>query len=70
MALLNTKLYVKSDDGAATPCNLYSTQTEVGGDYVTVIANNIKAYAKLGGGHLTLLIPKAGLRKAQILMRF
>lgn len=49
MALLNAKLYVKADDGAATPCNLYSTQTEVGGDYVTVIANNIKAYAKLGG---------------------
>lgn len=69
MALLNAKLYVKSDDGAATPCNLYSTQAEVGGDYVTVIANNIKAYAKLGR-HLTPLIPKAGLRKAQILMRF
>lgn len=49
MALLNAKLYVKRNGEAAVPCNLYSTTEEVGGEYVTVTASNIKAYAKLGG---------------------
>lgn len=49
MAKLNAKLYIKAVGEAAVPCNLYSTTEEVGGEYVTVTASNIKAYAKLGG---------------------
>lgn len=49
MAKLNAKLYVKAAGEAAVACDLYSTTEEVGGEYVTVTAFGIKAYAKLGG---------------------
>lgn len=49
MALLNKKLYIQPNGEAATGCNLYSTKTEVGCDYITVSDFNIEAYAKLGG---------------------
>lgn len=49
MAKLNAKLYIKAVGEAAVACDLYSTIEEVGGEYVTVTASGIKAYAKLGG---------------------
>lgn len=49
MALLNAKLHIRSNGEAATPCNLYSTTEEVGGDFVALSTDGMQVYAKMGG---------------------